>query len=549
MTKIIGVRFRNAGKVYWFDPKEFEMKSGLHVIVETARGQEYGTVVGEIREIEDEQITQPLKSVVRLATAEDEERIERNREKEKQAVAICKEKIRAHELEMKLIDAEFAFDNSKILFYFTADGRIDFRDLVKDLASVFRTRIELRQIGVRDEAKILGGIGICGRPLCCNTWLSDFAPVSIKMAKEQSLSLNPAKISGVCGRLMCCLKNEQETYEYLNSKLPSVGESVTLPDGRVGVVSETNVLRQRVKVLVNDLEEDEKELEEYSVEDLFFRSRQKKDKSGKKDKEAKNQKEGKQKEGKEAKEGKEGKGGKEGKNAREKKEVKENREERGGKEKREGREEREGREKREGREEREGKEKREGREEREGKEKREGREEREGKEKREGRNRKESRDNQEKRETSESRDNTNGLNSYENSETPEKKEDAGKRVISAEILPEKNITAEEWEEDGDDRKKSRNEAGDERRGQDQDQEQKQEQKQDQNPKQKQEQNQEQGREQDQEQNQQEAPAKKKPRKRRRNRNKKRTAEGDGNAQTNTSSEQTAQTNGETGNDE
>ena len=283
MAKIIGVRFRSAGKIYWFDPKDYEMKPGLHVIVETARGQEYGSVVGGVREIPDDKISQPLKAVVRIATEDDIERVRRNREKEKQAVALCREKIQAHELDMKLIDAEYAFDNSKILFYFTADGRIDFRDLVKDLASVFRTRIELRQIGVRDEAKILGGIGICGRALCCHTWLSDFAPVSIKMAKEQSLSLNPTKISGVCGRLMCCLKNEQETYEYLNSKLPRVGDSVTLPDGRVGTVSSTSVLKQRVKVLVSDTEEDEKEIEEYPVEELTFHQHQRKDKPGKKE--------------------------------------------------------------------------------------------------------------------------------------------------------------------------------------------------------------------------------------------------------------------------
>ena len=221
----------------------------MHVIVETARGVEMGTVLIPPKEVEDDKVIQPLKPVIRIATEEDEKVIERNREKEKEAFAICKEKIAKHGLEMKLVNAEYTFDNNKLLFYFTADGRIDFRELVKDLASVFRTRIELRQIGVRDETKILGGIGICGRELCCKSYLSDFIPVSIKMAKEQNLSLNPTKISGVCGRLMCCLKNEQDTYEYLNSRLPSVGDTVTTPSGMRGEVSAVNVLRQ----LVDDL--------------------------------------------------------------------------------------------------------------------------------------------------------------------------------------------------------------------------------------------------------------------------------------------------------
>ena len=215
MVKIVGVRFRNAGKVYYFDPKDYKIRVGDHVIVETARGVEYGTVTGKVQEVPEGKVVQPLKPVIRVANAEDDAKAKKNREKEKEAMQICKEKIRKHELEMKLIDAEYTFDNNKVLFYFTADGRIDFRELVKDLASVFRTRIELRQIGVRDETKILGGIGSCGRPLCCSTFLSEFAPVSIRMAKEQNLSLNPTKISGVCGRLMCCLKNEEETYEYL----------------------------------------------------------------------------------------------------------------------------------------------------------------------------------------------------------------------------------------------------------------------------------------------------------------------------------------------
>lgn len=275
MTRIIGVRFRSAGKVYYFAPGKFHIKKGQQVIVETARGIEFGNVVIGPKEVEDDQITQPLKSVIRLATNEDRRIEERNREKEKEAFQICLEKIRKHKLEMKLIDAEYTFDNNKVLFYFTADGRIDFRELVKDLAAVFRTRIELRQIGVRDETKIRGGIGICGRELCCHTYLSEFAPVSIKMAKEQNLSLNPTKISGVCGRLMCCLTNEQETYEKLNSRLPSTGDTVTTPEGLKGEVQSLSVLRQLVKVIVT-LENDEKEIREYKASDLRFRPRRKK---------------------------------------------------------------------------------------------------------------------------------------------------------------------------------------------------------------------------------------------------------------------------------
>ena len=275
MTRIIGVRFRPAGKVYYFAPGKFHIKKGQQVIVETARGIEFGNVVIGPKEVEDDQITQPLKSVIRLATNEDRRIEERNREKEKEAFQICLEKIRKHKLEMKLIDAEYTFDNNKVLFYFTADGRIDFRELVKDLAAVFRTRIELRQIGVRDETKIRGGIGICGRELCCHTYLSEFAPVSIKMAKEQNLSLNPTKISGVCGRLMCCLTNEQETYEKLNSRLPSTGDTVTTPEGLTGEVQSLSVLRQLVKVIVT-LENDEKEIREYKASDLRFRPRRKK---------------------------------------------------------------------------------------------------------------------------------------------------------------------------------------------------------------------------------------------------------------------------------
>lgn len=281
MVKIVGVRFRNAGKVYYFDPKGYKIKQGDHVVVETARGVEYGTVIGGIREVSDDKVVQPLKPVIRVTTPEDDARAEKNRLREREALRICNEKIRKHNLDMKLIDAEYTFDNNKVLFYFTADGRIDFRELVKDLAAVFKMRIELRQIGVRDETKILGGIGICGRVLCCNSFLSEFAPVSIKMAKEQNLSLNPTKISGACGRLMCCLKNEEDTYEYLNSKLPNVGDFVTTLDGSKGEVHSVNVLRQRVKVLVEV--GDEKELQEYDVKELKFKPRRRRERSGKGD--------------------------------------------------------------------------------------------------------------------------------------------------------------------------------------------------------------------------------------------------------------------------
>lgn len=274
MIKIIGVRFRNVGKIYYFNPKDFKIKVGDHVIVETARGVEYGKVVLGPKDMDEEKVVQPLKEVIRIATQKDKAKEEANRKKEKEAFQICLKKIRAHELDMKLIDVEYTFDNNKVLFYFTADGRIDFRQLVKDLAAIFKTRIELRQIGVRDETKILGGIGICGRCLCCHTYLTEFAPVSIKMAKEQNLSLNQTKISGVCGRLMCCLKNEQETYEELNKKLPGTGDTVILPDGLQGTVHSVNVLRQQVKVIVEV--NDEKEIQEYPVSELKFRPRKKK---------------------------------------------------------------------------------------------------------------------------------------------------------------------------------------------------------------------------------------------------------------------------------
>lgn len=280
MTKVIGVRFRTAGKIYFFAPGKFEIKQGSHVIVETARGIEYGRVVSGPKEVKDEDVVQPLKSVIRLATDQDRKVVEKNKQKEKDAFKICQEKIRKHGLEMKLVAVEYTFDGNKILFYFTADGRIDFRELVKDLAAVFRTRIELRQIGVRDETKIKGGIGICGRPLCCSTYLTEFSAVSIKMAKEQNLSLNPTKISGVCGRLMCCLTNEEETYEQLNSQLPSVGDTVTTEDGLTGVVHSLSVLRKQVKVIVN-LENDEKEIREYQADQLKFKPRRKKKKVSK----------------------------------------------------------------------------------------------------------------------------------------------------------------------------------------------------------------------------------------------------------------------------
>ena len=281
MVTIIGVRFRVAGKIYYFDPGALQIGRNGKVIVETARGLEMGTVMVPNKEVAEDSVVQPLKPVIRIATEEDLETVRKNKEKEQEAFRICQEKIRKHELEMKLVDVEYTFDNNKILFYFTADGRIDFRELVKDLASVFKTRIELRQIGVRDETKIMGGIGICGRPLCCHSYLAEFIPVSIKMAKEQNLSLNPTKISGVCGRLMCCLKNEEETYEYLNSRLPSLGDVVThMEDGVKGTVQSVNVLRQTVKVVVN-LEGDDLEVREYPIDELKYRPRRRKDKNSK----------------------------------------------------------------------------------------------------------------------------------------------------------------------------------------------------------------------------------------------------------------------------
>ena len=286
MIKVIGVRFRQAGKIYYFDPLDFDIEVGQHVIVETARGIEYGLVLTGPRNVEADKVIQPLKPVIRVATPDDDEVERKNKEKEKTAFGICLEKIAKHKLEMKLIDAEYTFDNNKVLFYFTADGRIDFRQLVKDLAAIFKTRIELRQIGVRDETKILGGIGICGRPLCCASYLSEFIPVSIKMAKEQNLSLNPTKISGVCGRLMCCLKYEEDTYEELNGRLPNIGDYVTTDDGLKGEVHSVSILRQLVKVIVT-VNNDEKEIREYKVDQLKFRPKKRREKQSTNDAELK----------------------------------------------------------------------------------------------------------------------------------------------------------------------------------------------------------------------------------------------------------------------
>jgi len=265
MVNVVGVRFKAAGKTYYFDPLEFDVKQGDNVIVETARGLEYGEVAMGRKSIPAEQFQKPLKGVVRIATDEDTQKYKKNKEMEKEAYQICLEKIRDHKLEMKLVEVEYTFDGNKILFYFTADGRIDFRELVKDLATVFKTRIELRQIGVRDEAKTLGSVGVCGRSLCCSQFLGEFAPVSIKMAKEQGLSLNPTKISGACGRLMCCLKYEQDTYEELLKVTPKQGALVKTPDGN-GTVEYVSLLKGLVKVKLDD--ENEKTLKEFNVTDV-----------------------------------------------------------------------------------------------------------------------------------------------------------------------------------------------------------------------------------------------------------------------------------------
>jgi len=265
MVNVIGVRFENAGKLYFFDPGELWPTPGAYVLVETSRGVEFGEVVTGIKEIDDSTLQSPLKPVVRIATAEDIQHNKVNKEAQKEAYQVCQKKIAEHKLDMKLVSVEYTFDNSKILFYFTANGRVDFRSLVKDLASVFKTRIELRQIGVRDEAKMLGGLGICGRPICCGAFLGDFQPVSIKMAKEQNLSLNPTKISGVCGRLMCCLKYEQDQYEQTRKKMPKVGKEVITPDGP-GVVWELNVIKETVRVRIQ--KGDSSELKDYPMEEV-----------------------------------------------------------------------------------------------------------------------------------------------------------------------------------------------------------------------------------------------------------------------------------------
>ncbi len=265
MAKVIGVRFQNAGKLYFFDPGSYWPTAGDFVIVETARGVEFGEVVTGVKEIADDQLSAPLKQVIRIASAQDVQHAKDNERAEKEAYVICQQKISDHKLDMKLVSVEYTFDNSKILFYFTANGRVDFRSLVKDLASVFKTRIELRQIGVRDEAKMLGGLGPCGRPICCGAFLGDFQPVSIKMAKEQNLSLNPTKISGVCGRLMCCLKYEQDNYEQIRKQMPKVGKEVTTPDG-VGVVWDLNIIKETVRVRIQ--KGDSSELKDFPMTEV-----------------------------------------------------------------------------------------------------------------------------------------------------------------------------------------------------------------------------------------------------------------------------------------
>lgn len=267
MVKTVGVRFKKAGKIYYFDPDDLDIKMEDNVIVETIRGIEFGEVVLGVREVPEDQIVAPLKKVLRIATDEDKKTYQENKNKEKDALAICLQKVQQHNLDMKLIDVEYTFDNNKIIFYFTADGRVDFRELVKDLASVFKTRIELRQIGVRDESKMIGGVGPCGRALCCSSFLGDFAPVSIKMAKEQSLSLNPAKISGICGRLMCCLKYEQEAYEYARKIVPRVGSIVDTPEGK-GDVVDNNILKETVRVMLELQENNIRVVKDFSIKDV-----------------------------------------------------------------------------------------------------------------------------------------------------------------------------------------------------------------------------------------------------------------------------------------
>lgn len=281
MVKVAGVRFKKAGKVYYFDPNEFEIEKGTNVIVETARGLEFGTLTEDIKEVREKEIVSPLKKIIRIADAKDVAQYEENLAKKEKSLALCQEKVDKHNLDMKLVDVEHTFDNSKIIFYFTADGRVDFRELVKDLASVFKMRIELRQIGVRDEAKLVGGIGTCGKALCCHSWLPEFEPVSIKMAKVQNLSLNPTKISGICGRLMCCLKFENDVYCELRKGMPEVNEKVITPDG-MGIVIESNILENKVKVRLFVEEKNGDKQDKLSSDSYVFTKQQIKRLNGKK---------------------------------------------------------------------------------------------------------------------------------------------------------------------------------------------------------------------------------------------------------------------------
>ncbi|MFQ8601880.1 MAG: stage 0 sporulation family protein [Anaerovoracaceae bacterium] len=269
MIDVVGVKFKDAGKLYYFSPGNIKVEAGDNVIVETARGLEFGKVTMGVTKVKESEIVAPLKNIIRIATKSDCSKHEENIAKKEEALRLCQEKINEHKLEMKLIDVEYTFDNSKVVFYFTADGRIDFRELVKDLAAIFRMRIELRQIGVRDEAKMLGGVGNCGRGLCCNTWLSDFEPVSIKMAKVQNLSLNPAKISGICGRLMCCLKFENDVYTHLKKGMPSVGERIKTPDG-IAIVTDVNILENEIKTRLVLEEADKNENHEEKLSTEFY---------------------------------------------------------------------------------------------------------------------------------------------------------------------------------------------------------------------------------------------------------------------------------------
>ena len=278
MAEVIGATMRHQCKIQHYDPAGLKLLTGDHVIVKTDLGEEYATVVLPVHELADEKIQGELKPVLRIATEEDEERIALNRKNEWDAVRITRDRVKKREMEMKIIRADYTFDRSKVTIYFTADGRVDFRELVRDLASIFRTRIELRQVGVRDETKLLGGIGPCGREFCCATWLTDFVPVSIKMAKEQNLSLNSAKISGCCGRLMCCLKNEADTYSYLNARLPDVNTPVRTPDGTIGKVQSVNVLKQQVRVVIEKEKTGDVEIKDFDVKDLQFKPSKKKEK-------------------------------------------------------------------------------------------------------------------------------------------------------------------------------------------------------------------------------------------------------------------------------